>query len=184
MILMLTFNCNTTQRFAKFATRLFCNNRKSTVTLKICGTLARLEAASLCVLVLASHNCFLRHSIIGGMATKERRLFSSRNGRSAVQSSWGTTSKYGQTDIRSSLKSRDPLCHLNDPRELSSLPTTHYRNVSEETQHCWQHSEEDSRKSTSENILLRTSSRPSSPQTDSPTTSDDDWWLWNGGELE
>lgn len=182
MISMHTSNCNTTRRFERFEMRLCCNSRISTVISKTCGISARLEAASLCVLVLVSHNCFLRHSIIGGMATKERTQFSSRNGRSRAQNSWGTTSKSGQTDIRSSLRSRDPHFHHRDQDVLSSHQTTLFKNVSEETQHCWQHSEEGSRKSTSDSILLRTSSRPSSPQTDSPTTSDDGWWLWNGGE--
>ncbi len=184
MISTLTFNCNITLRFAKFATRLCFSSQASAVTLKICGILARLEAASLCVLVLVSPHCFLRHSIIGGMATKEKRLYSSRSGRSPVQSSLDTTSRSGRTDIHSSQKSRVPPCHRRDQGVLSSRPTTHFRSVSEETQHCWQLSGEGSRKSTSENILLRTSSRPSSPQTDSPTTSDDEWWLWNGGEFE
>ena len=185
MTLMLTFNCNTTRLFAKFETRLCCNSLKSTVISKICGILARLELASLSVLVPLSPHCFLRHSIIGGMATKERTPSSSRSGKLPAQSSWGTISKSGQTDIRSSLRSRVPLCRPNDPRELSSRQTTLYRNVSEETQHCWQHSGEDSKKSTLTSIPLYTSNRLPPYQADSPTSEDgDDWWMWNGGEYE
>ena len=188
MTLMRTFNCNTIRLFAKSATRLFCNNLKSTVTWRTCGIMARQELANLCVLVLDSPHCFLRHSIIGGMATKERTPSSSRSGKLGVQSSWGITSKSGQTDIRSSLRSKDPLCRPKDPRESSSHQTTLYRNVSEETQHCWLHSKEDSQKLTSTNILSLTSNRLPPHQADSPTTSvdecDDEWWMWNGGEFE
>ena len=186
MTLMLTFNCNTIRRFAKFATRLFCNSLRSMAILKICGILARQGLANLFVLVLRSPHCFLRHSIIGGMATKERTPSSSRSGRLPVQSSWGTISKSGQTDTRSSLRSKGPLCLPNDPRGLSSHRTTLYRNVSEETQHCWQHSDADSQKSTLTNIHSLTLSHPSTYRPDSPTNSDSDdsWWMWNGGEIE
>lgn len=130
----------------------------------------------------------LWHSIIGGMVTKEKRQCSSRNGRSPVASSLATTSKSGQIAMLSNQKLRDPLCHLNAQDELWSLQTTRFKNASEQIQHCWQRSEDDSPKSTSTTTHSSTPSRVSSHPTDSPETSLEDWWCeddwyWeNGGE--
>ena len=191
MRLMPTFNFNTMLLFAKFVTKLFCNSQPFKEILRIYGIMARQAPANLCVLVLASHNCFLRHSITGGMATREKRQCLSKNGRLEAENSWDTTSKFGRTDIRSSRKSRDPLCHLNARDELSSRQTIHCKNASVPIRHCSRHSDADSSKWTSTPSHFSTSNRPSSLQTDSPTTSaeDDDWDSWdewyyeNGGEI-
>lgn len=189
MKLMLTFNCNISKLCVRFETRRCFNSLRFRVILKIYGIMARQGLANLFVLVLVSHNCFLRHSIIGGMVTKEKRQCSSRNGRSPVASSLATTSKSGQIAMLSNQKLRDPLCHLNAQDELWSLQTTRFKNASEQIQHCWQRSEDDSPKSTSTTTHSSTPSRVSSHPTDSPETSLEDWWCeddwyWeNGGEI-
>lgn len=189
MKLMLTYNYNIIKRYERFATRHCFNSLRFRVIWRICGTMARQAQASRFVLERDSHSCSSRHSITGGMDTKERRRCSSRNGRSPLASSWDITSRFGQTDTHSSQKSRDPLCHLNAHDELWSHQTTLCKNALERTQHCSRLSDAASRKSISTNIHSSTSNSPSSHQTDSPTTShssqsNDMWWYWeNGGEL-
>ena len=173
MTLMPTFNCNTTLRFARSATKLCFNSLSSKGPLKICGIMARLALANHFVLVLASHNCFLRHSIIGGMDTRVKKPCSSKNGNSLVANSLDITSRFGQTATPSNQKSRDPLCHLNAQDELLSHPTIPFKSASELMRLYYPHYVADSPKSTSTITLSSTSSRPSSPQTDSPTTSAD-----------
>lgn len=144
---------------------------------KICGIMARLALANLYVLVLVSHNCFLRHSIIGGMDTRAKKRCSSRNGSLDLANSLGTTSKFGRTDTHSSQRSRDPLYHLNAHEELSSHLITPYKNVSELTPRCWQQCKDGSLKLISTQIHSDTNSQYSQ--------STDDWnaWYWeNGGE--
>lgn len=175
MTLILTFNFNISQLWERSVTKLCCIRLKYTAISKICGTMARLAPANLYVLVRVTHNCFLRHSIIGGMVTKEKRLCSSRNGNSLVANSWDITSKFGQTDIHSNQKSRALHCHHNVPNESSSHQTTQWKNVSEQTDNYLQQCNDDSPLSTSTKILSDTSSQWSQWN--------DDWYWENGGEI-
>ena len=189
MTLMPTFNCNTTLRFARSETKLCFSSLRFRVIWRICGIMARLALANHFVLVLVSHNCFLRHSIIGGMDTRARRPCSSKSGSSPVANSLDTTSRFGLTATHSNQRSRDPLCHLSAHEELLSHPTIPFKTASELMKLYYPHCVADSPKSTSTITLSSTSSRPSSPQTGSPTTSadwnsQDSWYMWNGGEFE
>lgn len=132
---------------------------------KICGILARPALENPFVLVKSFPHSILRRSIIGGMATKEKKPCLSTSGNYHLENSWDITSKFGQTDTLSSLKSRDPLCHLSAQKESSSLQTIPFRNVSDLTQLCWQLSNEDSLKSISTNNL-----------TDTWSNATDDWY--------
>lgn len=107
------------------------------VLLKICGISARLALANRFALAKRIPHCFSRHLITGGMATKVKKQCLSTSGNCRQENFSDTISKYGQTDTLSSLKSRDPLCHLNAQQELSSPPTTLLTNASELTQPCW-----------------------------------------------
>jgi hypothetical protein len=118
------------------------------------------------VLAIPFLNCFSRRSIIGGTATKEKKLSLSKNGSWVAENFWDITSKFGQTDIHSNQKSKDRLYHLKDQNGSSSHQTTASMNASELTKLSYKLSNEDFKKE-----ILKLN------HTTDQRTSHDDMWL-------
>jgi len=170
-----TFNCNTTTRCVAFETTNSSKALHCKEIWKICGTMARLAAANLCVLELNSPIVSSRHSITGGMDIKEKKQFLSRNGNSQAHVSLDTISRYGQTDTLSNQKSREQCCHHNDLKGSSSQATTQWKNALDTTRHCWLQSTGVSSPSTSESTHTSTSSLRSTCSSEIPTFDEDGW---------